>query len=222
MISMSKLIPLATAAYFSVTLLMAQFDAGQISGFVRDQTSATVAGATVVATNEGTKEAHRMVTNSEGYYVFPQLVVGTYTIAIEANGFKRYVKTGIALNAEAKSNADVELTVGAASDSIEVAASSAALQVDSAQVSTTIETKQMEDLTLNGRNPIYLAALSPGVVGGTIGTFDPDSVSNGGFNINGGRTDEYVVIVDGAVATRTRSSGSMVGTLDVDTVQEAQ
>ena len=61
-----------------------------------------------------------------------------------------------------------------------------------------------------------------GVIGGTIGTFDPDSVSNGSFNINGGRPDEYIVVIDGAMATRTRSSGSMVGTLDVDTVQEAQ
>ena len=191
MISISKLLSLVATAFFSATLLMAQFDSGQISGFVRDQTSAIVPGAAVVATNEGTKEPHRTVTNSEGYYVFPQLVVGSYTIAIEAQGFKRYVKTGIALDAEAKVSADVELTVGAASESVEVTASSAAVQTDSAQVATTIETKQMQDLTLNGRNPIYLAALSPGVIGGTIGTFDPDSVSNGSFNINGGRTDEY-------------------------------
>ena len=55
-----------------------------------------------------------------------------------------------------------------------------------------------------------------------MGTFDPDSVSNGSFNINGGRADEYVVMIDGAVATRTRSSGSMLGAVDVDTVQEVQ
>src|SRR6185503_17725075 len=48
------------------------------------------------------------------------------------------------------------------------------------------------------------------------------SVSNGGFSINGGRADEYVVMVDGAVATRTRSSGSMLGAQDVDTVAEVQ
>jgi hypothetical protein len=222
MTSVSKALSLVTAFFFSATLLMAQFDSGQISGFVRDQSGALVPGAAVAATNEGTKESHRTVTNPEGYYVFPQLVVGTYSVAIEAQGFKRYVKTGIALDAEAKVSADVDLTVGAATESVEVTASSAAVQTESAQLATTIETKQMQDLTLNGRNPIYLAALSPGVVGGTIGTFDPDSVSNGSFNINGGRPDEYVVIVDGAVATRTRSSGSMVGTLDVDTVQEAQ
>jgi hypothetical protein len=75
---------------------------------------------------------------------------------------------------------------------------------------------------MNGRNPIYLALLKPGVVGGAIGTFDPDSVSNGGFSINGARADEYVVMVDGAVATRTRSSGSMLGAQDVDTVEQVQ
>jgi hypothetical protein len=222
MLSCSKQFSLLVALCIAATLLNGQFDSGQISGFVRDQSGAIVPGSSVAATNEGTKEAHRTVTNSEGYYVFPQLVVGMYTITIEAHGFKRYVQTGVALNAEAKVSANVDLTVGAASESVEVAASSAQVQVDSAQVSSTIETKQIQDLTLNGRNPIYLAALSPGVVGGTIGTFDPDSVSNGSFNINGGRPDEYVVVVDGAVATRTRSSGSMVGTLDVDTVQEAQ
>jgi hypothetical protein len=220
--SLISRLTLAVAPVFYAGYLFAQFDSGQIAGFVRDQSSAVVPGAIVTATNEGTKEARRATTNGDGYYVFPQLVVGSYSIAVEAQGFKRYVSNGVALNAEAKVSADVELTVGAATESVEVTASTAAIQTDSAQVATTIETKQMEDLTLNGRNPIYLAALSPGVVGGTIGTFDPDSVSNGSFNINGGRNDEYVVMIDGAVATRTRSSGSMVGTLDVDTVQEAQ
>src|SRR5580704_2909621 len=125
MVSKSKLLSLCATALLSTTLLMAQFDSGQISGFVRDQTSAIVPGATVTATNEGTKESHRTVTNTEGYYVFPQLVVGSYSISIEARGFKRYVKTGISLDAEAKVSAEVELTVGAASESVEVTASSA-------------------------------------------------------------------------------------------------
>jgi hypothetical protein len=222
MVWFSKLSSLVLAVLFSAALLHAQFDSGQIAGFVRDPSGAVVPGASVVATNIGTKELHRSVSNAEGYYIFPQLVVGTYSIAIEAAGFKGYVKSGIVLDAEARIASDADLTVGAATDSVEVTASSAVVQTESAQVATTIENQQIKDLTLNGRNPIYLAALSPGVVGGTIGTFDPDSVSNGSFNINGGRPDEYVVVVDGAVATRTRSSGSMVGTLDVDTVQEAQ
>ena len=83
------------------------------------------------------------------------------------------MKSGIPIDAEARVNSDANLTVGAASESVEVVASSAVVQTDSAQVGTTIETKQIQDLTLNGRNPIYLAALSPGVIGGTIGTLIP-------------------------------------------------
>ncbi|HVW84479.1 MAG TPA: carboxypeptidase regulatory-like domain-containing protein, partial [Bryobacteraceae bacterium] len=223
MISISRLLPVFAAACFSAALLTAQFDSGQVSGFVRDASGATVPNAAVTATNEGTRETRKTTSNAEGYYVFPQLIVGSWSVSVEASGFKRYVKTGIVLNAESKVSVDVDLSVGAISDSVQVSASTAEVQTDSAQVASAIETKQIQNLTLNGRNPIYLAALTPGVVGGQgIGTFDPDSVSNGSFNINGGRPDEYVVAIDGAVATRTRSSGSMLGALDVDTVQEVQ
>src|SRR5215469_9739306 len=202
---------------------LAQFDAGQISGFVRDATGAVVPGATVVSTNEANHEQRKITTNPEGYYVFPQLFVGKYSLAVEAAGFKKFIKTGVILDAESKVTVDVALTVGAITEAVQVEASAAQVQTDSALVGSTVDNKQIQNLTLNGRNPIYLAALTPGVVGGAgIGTFDPDSVSNGSFNINGGRPDEYIVMVDGAVATRTRSSGSMLGALDVDTVQEVQ
>jgi hypothetical protein len=201
----------------------AQFDAGQISGFVRDATGAVVPGASVAATNEGNHEQRKMVTSPEGYYVFPQLFVGKYSLSVEAAGFKKFTKTGITIDAESKVSVDVALTVGAITEAVEVQASTAQVQTESAAVGSIVDNKQIQNLTLNGRNPIYLAALTPGVSGGSgIGTFDPDSVSNGSFNINGGRADEYVVMVDGAVATRTRSSGSMLGALDVDTVQEVQ
>ena len=131
---------------------------------------------------------------------------------MEQAGFKTFIQNSIAVDAQAKLSVDVVLTLGAVSERVEVEASAAQVQTDSAKVGSTVENKQIQNLTLNGRNPIYLAALTPGVVGSQgIGTFDPDSVSNGSFNINGGRADEYVVAVDGAVATRTRSSGSMLG-----------
>jgi hypothetical protein len=202
---------------------LAQFDSGAISGFVRDPTGAVVASAAVTAANEGSGEARKSATNADGYYNFPQLLVGTYSVSVEASGFKKFIQTGVVVNAESKVAVDVGLAVGAMTEQIEVQASTAQVQTDSAETGMTIDTKQMQSLTLNGRNPIYIAALSPGVMGSSgVGVFDPDSVSNGSFNINGGRPDEYVVMVDGAVATRTRSSGSMLGALDVDTVQEVQ
>ena len=214
---------LLLAGLLSVAAVFAQFDAGQISGFIRDTSGASVPGATVFATNQGSLEQRKTTSNQEGYYIFPQLFVGRYDVSVEASGFKKYARTGVVIDAQGKVAVDIELTVGANSEQITVESSAVQVQTDSASVGSVVDNKQIQNLTLNGRNPVYLAALTPGVVSGAgIGTFDPDSVSNGGFNINGGRADEYVVMVDGAVATRTRSSGSMLGALDVDTVQEVQ
>ena len=97
-----------------------QFDSGQIAGFVRDPSQAVIAGAKVTITDEGNGQKHRVVTNSTGYYVAPNLFVGTYTLEVEAPGFKKAVQTGIQLSAAAKLSIDIELTVGAVSDSVEV------------------------------------------------------------------------------------------------------
>src|SRR4030095_5485184 len=167
-------------------------------------------------------DRRQTTTNADGYYVFPNLVVGAYTITAEAPGFRRVVEPNTKLTAESKTSVECALQVGAVTESVEVSASTSQVQAETAQVGRTVEARQIHDLTLNGRHPIYLALLKPGVTGGAIGAFDPDSVSNGGFSINGGRADEYVVMVDGAVATRTRSSGSMLGAQDVDSVQEVQ
>jgi len=220
---MRRLVAVTLLVLSFAVVARAQFDSGQISGFVRDSSQAIIAGATVVATNEGNGEQHRTTTNSDGYYVFPNLVVGKYTITTEASGFKRVIQKGVELSAAARISVDIEMEVGAVSESVEVTASTSHIQSESAQVGRTVDSRQIQNLTLNGRNPIFLALLKPGVISGSaIGSFAPDSVTNGDFNINGARSDEYVVMVDGAIATRTRSSGSMLGAQNVDTVQEVQ
>src|SRR5258705_1216536 len=218
---MNNAIKLAVLGTFAVAA-HAQFDSGQIAGFVRDPSQSVVVGASVTITNEGNGEKRRTITNANGYYVVPNLFVGSYTIEVEAPGFKKSLRSGINLSAASKLSIDAELIVGAVNEAVEVSAAAALVTTETATVGRTVETRQIENLTMNGRNPIYMALLKPGVSGGSIGTFDPDSVSNGGFSINGARADEYVVMVDGAVATRTRSSGSMLGAQDIDTVQEVQ
>jgi hypothetical protein len=200
----------------------AQFDSGQISGFVRDGQQAAIPGATVIVTNQGNGDHRSSVTNAAGFYVFPDLPVGMYSVTVELSGFKKFVQTDLRLSAASQMAVDGVLEVGSLEETVEVRASPSQVQTTTAQVARTIDTRQIQALTLNGRNPIYLASLKPGVRGGTIGTFDPDSVSSGSFSINGARDDEYVVMVDGAIATRTRSSGSMLGAQDVETVDEVQ
>src|SRR5215831_8046545 len=168
----------------------AQFDAGQIAGFIRDAQQGALPGATVTITNEATSNKRSTVTNSTGFYVFPEMPVGTYSVSIELAGFKKFVRTGIRLAAASQIAVDAELELGSLEETVTVTAEQSFIQTTTAQVARTIETRQIQELTLNGRNPIYIASLKPGVRGGTIGTFDPDSVSNGNFSINGGRDDE--------------------------------
>src|SRR4051794_14993360 len=92
-----------TAAILA-SALHAQFDTGQIAGFVKDTSDAVLAGATVTVVNEGTRDQRKATTNATGYYIAPNLPVGTYTVDVEAQGFRKFVQTGIVLNAAAKLN----------------------------------------------------------------------------------------------------------------------
>ena len=174
---------------------------------------------------EHATRAHATRPISSGYYVAPLLPPGKYQVAGELSGFRKYVKTGITVDSGAKVSADVVLSPGGIEEAITVVAEATPLQSNTGTVAKTIESKQIQDLMLNGRNPINLAMLKPGVrggAGGSLNSFQPDSLSDGGFNINGSRADENLVTIDGAIATRTRSAGSLIGTVNVDTVSEIQ
>src|SRR4051812_5282629 len=82
----------------------------------------------------------------KGYYIFPQLFVGKYSVTVEQTGFKTFVQKGITIDAQSKLTIDVTLTLGSLNERIEVEASSAQVQTDSAKVGATIENKQIQNL----------------------------------------------------------------------------
>src|ERR1039458_8169539 len=95
---------------------------------------------------------------------------GVYTVAAEAPGFKRFESTHNTLAANSALSLDAVLTVGAATETVEVVASAVELQTDSAAVQSEVNAKQILDQELNGRNPIYMAQMLTGVRGGgTLG-----------------------------------------------------
>src|SRR5437867_11228837 len=96
----------------ATSVAFAQFDSGQISGFVRDSSQAVVPGASVAAVNQGNGDQRQTVSNASGYYVFPNVVVGTYTVTAEASGFKTTSQTVVKLSSAAKIGVDLELAVG--------------------------------------------------------------------------------------------------------------
>ena len=201
--------------------MLAQFDNGQIGGVVRDADGLHIPGATVTATNEGNGQQRVTVSNGEGQYVFPSLLVGTYTIGAELAGFSRSVTTGVRLSAAARISVDLALTVGALTDTVEVRA--AATLADSPVLGRTVTEAQIREMPLSGRNPVFLSRLQAGVVGGQLGNFGGTSIGTGIQSINGGRANDVLITVDGAIANRTRSTDdTMLGAQHVDTVQEIQ
>src|SRR5829696_3373477 len=199
----------------------AQFDRSQLSGRVKDAQGGLVPGATVVATNQQTQINSTAVTDAAGYFTFPNLSPGKYTVATELQGFKKSVRPDVQLDAAAAVTIDVTLETGALTESVTVTAESPLLQTDTS-LRKTIESKDIEQLSFSGRNPIGVVGLKPGVVGGSFNNYNFSDLGNGGFSINGSRTDENNITVDGATAIRTRSNGAIVGIQNVDAIQEVQ
>src|SRR3954469_1984585 len=199
----------------------AQFDRGQISGRVKDAQGGVVPGVTVTATNQQTQIASNTVTDGTGFYTFPNLPAGRYNVAAELQGFKKSLRQDVQLDAAGSLALDFSLEAGAISEAVTVTAESPRLQTDVA-LRKTMEAKDIEQLSFSGRNPIGVVGLKPGVVGGSFNNYNFSDLGNGGFSINGSRTDENNITVDGATAIRTRSNGAIVGIQNVDALQEVQ
>src|SRR5262245_32009386 len=205
----------------SVIPAVAQIDRGSISGTIKDQQSGVMPGVTVTVTNQQTRQAQSTVTDGTGFYIFPNLLPGQYDVFAELQGFKKANRTNITLDATGKQTIDFALQTGTISEEVTVTAYSPVLQTD-VTVRKTVEAKDIELLSFQGRNPIGVVGLKAGVLGNAFNTRPFADFGNGGFNINGSRSDENNITVDGAIAIRTRASGAIIGTQNVDAIQEVQ
>jgi Carboxypeptidase regulatory-like domain/TonB-dependent Receptor Plug Domain len=212
---------LTLAALFCFSFqAFAQSDLGTITGFVKDPTGATVPGAKVTVHNPTGLE-RTATTNDSGFYTVTNIPAAVYTFTVEAPGFKKYESTNNKLDAAATLTLDATLSVGAATETVEVTATAATLQTESASVQRNVTREQIDSLEINGRNPVYMANLVPGTRGGNLAGLN-FGMSQGPSNINGARTPESLITYDGAPAVRTRSNGSAIGATDVDSTQEIQ
>ena len=199
----------------------AQFDRGTISGTIKDASGGVVPGVTVTATSVQTQTPTVAVTDATGFYTFPNLRPGLYVVNAELEGFKKIVRENVQLDAGGALTIDFALETGAITEQVTVTAETPLLQSDVA-IRKVVDSKDIEQLSFSGRNPIGVASLKPGVVGGSFNTRGFADLGNGGFNINGSRSDENNITVDGATAIRTRSSGAIIGIQNVDAIQEVQ
>src|SRR5262249_30267454 len=140
-----------------------QTTATEILGLVKDSSGASVTGAKVTIIRVATGQQLTKTTNEAGEYTFPLIDIGEYTVRVEMEGFRSKTVNGLKVETQQKARVDFILEVGAVTETVEVRATGATLETESAAVGEVIENKRVEDLPLNGRNLIHLAAMVPGV-----------------------------------------------------------
>src|SRR5712692_2035960 len=168
LVGVASLLLCAMLAVLALPLASHAQDTGYISGTVTDKSGAAIAGADVVVRDAGGNLTRTTATNGDGAYVVAGLPGGSYNLVVTAKGFQKYSATKVVLDVAQKIRVDVQLTVGAITEVIEVTGESVAqVETQSSALSSTITGKQVNELELNGRQFTQLAALSPGVVNQT-------------------------------------------------------
>lgn len=189
---MSQIVfPVLLALALSITA-QAQVDTATILGTVTDPSGAAVPNVKLTARNQDTGFARTTTSSGDGNYLIPLLPIGPhYEVTAEAAGFKASVQTGIALELNQNAHVDVRLQIGQVGEKVEVNAAAPLVDTHSATSGEVVGTKRLEDLPLNGRNPLQLAGLVTGVAAlSTRATLDAGNRSANTMSINGSRPNE--------------------------------
>jgi hypothetical protein len=201
----------------------AQTVTGTISGTVVDVSGGAVAGATVSIINERTKSARNVTTNESGDFVFTAVQPGNYTIKIEQRGFSIFQRQGNVLTANEHLSVGVlALKVGELSETVTTLAEGTPVQTESTEHSALISSKQLEQISIRGRDVTSLLRILPGV------SFQGQSESaGGGFgsgvpNIQGGRNTWNTVNVDGVRGNDLGSPNIFSSTVNFDAISEVK
>lgn len=197
---------------------------GSITGTVRDASGAVIPNAKVAVYNNDRGIHRNTVSNSSGDYLVEGLSEGTYTVEITAPGFKKYVAANTVIHVGQNARVDAPLQVGSAATEVTVEGSNAGVvETQSSELSTTVTSKQISQLELNGRSFVQLIELSPGVsnqTGQSEGTTGPGgSVS---YAINGGRTEYNNWEVDGGDVMDSGSMANLNVFPNVDALDQVQ
>ena len=213
------------AALFAVLLATgagpsAQTNTGEIGGVVVDTGGGVLPGTTVVATHPASGFTVERVTDAAGRFFLPALPSGEWEVTAELPGFQRITRTGITIEIGRTLQLEFTLSIGAISEEVSVEAGAPLLQVTSAEISDVIETREVEQIPLNGRQFLQLAQLSDAVVippGGTRG----GALQQAGPlpNVGGQRAGHNIYLLDGFKVTDELFNNLVINP-SVDSIQE--
>ena len=210
----------AFACLVAATTLPAQEVRASLSGIISDPSGAPVPAAQVTVTNIAKNTKIVTSTNESGLYSTPLLEPAAYNLSVEKDGFRRVVREKIVLQTLDKARLDIQLQIGAVADSITVDAAVSQLQTETANRDTSLNNQLIANLPTQGRNPFQIAWAAPGVFksGGWryLRSFDIGGTT--GFSVNGGRSGENEVLLDGT--SNVRSSRTVMNVPTMESIQE--
>ena len=202
---LTVLLMLLGVAGFISPAVMAQQASANINGVVKDQTGAAIANARVELRNVNTAVVKTTTTNSDGVYVFLNIVPGTYTMRASASGFNTVTQPETTLEVNQTATFDFNLKVGAAQDTVSVQAISATVETSTSELGTVVSPNEVADLPLNGRNFTQLLTITAGVANvnrdqssGGGGGWAGNSIGSFSFPaVNGARNRSNLFLLDG-------------------------
>ena len=209
---------------------------GSISGTVTDPTGAVIRGAIIVLKDVALGTEYRTVTDSVGFYSFPNLLVGRFDMKLSAPGFRTQEKTGLVIDADSALQLDAKLEMSEQTESISVVAAESSQQAQVETVAThlgeVISDDQISSMPLNGRSYTDLLAIQPGVspvttltptsviMSGVTGTISPSGdLSPGDVSINGQRESANGFMVNGVDVQEHMNGGTSV-VPNLDSIEE--
>ncbi len=194
-------------AFLFPLLAPAQEFRGTLSGHVIDPQQSSIPNAKILAVENETGAKFQTVSNTDGTYVLPFLPPGPYTVSAEAPGFKKYVNRNIRITTNEREQIDIHLEVGTIDQSVTVSAEGSMLETATASTGQVINTRQIENMPINGRAPLTLAQLAFGVTPNSDPKFSRpfDNAGPSGFSMGGAPNQSNELLIDGSPDT-TRNS----------------
>ena len=216
------MIRLLCALVLCTFTLLSQTFTASLSGLVTDPGGAALSGASVTIKNNATGDTRQTSSSDEGRYTFSQLLPGSYSVTVEAKGFKRFVAAQLTLQAAQTGELNAALQLGEVNQTVEVSTAAVAIDTQSANKEVTFDQKMVEELPVNARNPFVLVHATAGVTAVRTGVSGATTDQNHNrFSLNGGRGQGGAVLIDGVAATAT-DWGGLIASPGVDSVQETQ
>lgn len=172
-----------------------------LQGTVQDPSGGLIPAAEVIVENEATNVRQTARTDASGRYTIASLPPGSYRLTVEAAGFSKSVRSGMALQVQQRANVDVTLTPGEVTTTVTVGGEAPRLDSVTATLGRVIESASVLSMPLSSRNTLDLAMLTPGVSGTT-------GFTGTNFASNGTRNSQADVLIDGTtVAVQEQNGG---------------